>query len=60
MTAMNDAFRQHVERQLEEIRAAGTYKSERVISTPQAAHSFIDQQIDLRAKVVKYNHTKAE
>jgi glycine C-acetyltransferase len=35
---MNDAFRQHVVRQLDEIRAAGTYKSERVISTPQDAH----------------------
>src|ERR1051326_962963 len=35
---MNDSFRQHVARQLDEIRAAGTYKSERVISTPQDAH----------------------
>jgi glycine C-acetyltransferase len=35
---MNDAFRQHIVRQLDEIRAAGTYKSERVISTPQDAH----------------------
>lgn len=35
---MNDSFRQHLSRQLDEIRAAGTYKSERVISTPQDAH----------------------
>ncbi|MGE5191673.1 MAG: glycine C-acetyltransferase [Deltaproteobacteria bacterium] len=35
---MNDTFRRHIARQLDEIRAAGTYKSERVISTPQAAH----------------------
>ena len=28
--------------------------------TPQAAHSFIDQQIDLWAKVVKDNNIKAE
>jgi glycine C-acetyltransferase len=35
---MNNSFRQHVARQLDEIRAAGTYKSERVISTPQEAH----------------------
>lgn len=34
---MNDSFRQHLSRQLDEIRAAGTYKSERVISTPQNA-----------------------
>jgi len=35
---MNDSFRQHITRQLDDIRAAGTYKSERVISTPQDAH----------------------
>jgi glycine C-acetyltransferase len=32
---MIDSFQQHLSRQLEEIRAAGTYKSERVILTPQ-------------------------
>ena len=32
---MNDSFRRHLEQQLGEIRAAGTYKSERVITTPQ-------------------------
>lgn len=32
---MNDAYRQHLEQQLDEIRAAGTYKRERVLSTPQ-------------------------
>src|SRR5437016_864587 len=32
---MNASFRQHLSRQLDEIRAAGTYKSERVIMTPQ-------------------------
>jgi glycine C-acetyltransferase len=34
---MHDAFQQHVSRQLSEIRAAGTYKQERVITTPQGA-----------------------
>ena len=32
---MNASFRQHLSRQLDEIRAAGTYKRERVILTPQ-------------------------
>jgi glycine C-acetyltransferase len=32
------SFRTYIARQLDEIRAAGTYKSERVISTPQDAH----------------------
>src|SRR5205809_6892951 len=32
---MNASFRQHLSRQLDEIRAAGTYKRERVIVTPQ-------------------------
>ncbi len=35
---MTDAFREHLIRQTEEARVAGTYKSERVIGTPQAAH----------------------
>src|ERR1700704_4677394 len=35
---MNDPFRQHLEQQLADIRAAGTYKSERVITTRQDAH----------------------
>jgi glycine C-acetyltransferase len=35
---MNASMRKHVSRQLEEIRAAGTYKRERVIATPQDAH----------------------
>jgi glycine C-acetyltransferase len=35
---MNDLFRNHISRQLDEIRAAGTYKGERVISSPQDAH----------------------
>lgn len=35
---MNDAFRQHLEKQLDDIRAAGTYKRERVLSTPQGAY----------------------
>ena len=34
---MSEAFLQHLSRQLDEIRAAGTYKSERVISTPQGS-----------------------
>src|SRR5436309_6450343 len=33
-----DSFRTHIQKQLDEIRAAGTYKSERVITTPQDAH----------------------
>lgn len=32
---MNDKFRSHLGRELENIRAAGTYKNERVITTPQ-------------------------
>jgi glycine C-acetyltransferase len=32
---MNEAFQQHLQRQLAEIRAAGLYKTERVITTPQ-------------------------
>jgi len=35
MTPMNPALQQHLARQLDEIRAAGLYKQERVISTPQ-------------------------
>src|SRR5262245_5011437 len=34
---MNPAFQTHLTRQLDEIRAAGTYKNERVIMTPQGA-----------------------
>jgi glycine C-acetyltransferase len=34
---MNPAFQNHLTRQLDEIRAAGTYKNERVIMTPQGA-----------------------
>jgi glycine C-acetyltransferase len=35
---MDDRFQAHLAKQLDEIRAAGTYKRERVISTPQDAH----------------------
>ena len=35
---MNNAFTQHLQQQLAEIRAAGTYKNERVLTTPQHAH----------------------
>src|SRR5688572_22667722 len=35
---MVDAFRKHLQAQLEEISAAGTYKRERIITTPQDAH----------------------
>src|SRR5687768_14516483 len=31
-------FQQHLARQLDEIRAAGTFKTERVIHSPQQAH----------------------
>src|SRR5437667_9965461 len=34
---MYNSFRQHVSQQLDEIRASGTYKRERVILTPQGA-----------------------
>jgi glycine C-acetyltransferase len=35
---MNANFRQHLNEQLESIRQAGTYKQERILATPQAAH----------------------
>jgi glycine C-acetyltransferase len=35
---MQNAYREHILGQLAEIRAAGTYKSERIITTPQDAH----------------------
>ena len=35
---MNDAYHHHLRAQLDAIRAAGTYKAERVITTPQDAH----------------------
>ena len=35
---MTAAMQQHLSRQLDEIRTAGTYKRERVITTPQDAH----------------------
>ncbi len=35
---MNDRFREHLQSQLDDIRSAGLYKSERVITTPQDAH----------------------
>jgi glycine C-acetyltransferase len=35
---MNPSLQKHVLQQLDDIRAAGTYKRERVISTPQDAH----------------------
>src|SRR6516164_2587037 len=35
---MNVQFKEHIAGQLSEIRAAGTYKRERIITTPQDAH----------------------
>ncbi len=35
---MNSHFTEHLKKQLSDIRAAGTYKTERVITTPQDAH----------------------
>ncbi len=35
---MNPAFQQHLQTQIADIRAAGLYKSERIITTPQDAH----------------------
>ena len=34
---MNEPFKQHLARQLSDIRAAGLYKTERVITSPQQA-----------------------
>ena len=34
---MSDAFRNHLSSELEELKAAGLYKSERVITSPQSA-----------------------
>lgn len=39
---MYGAFQQHVEQQLAEIRSAGLFKGERVISTPQQAHVAVE------------------
>ena len=36
--SMNSKFQEHLQTQLAAIRAAGTYKNERVITTPQDAH----------------------
>ncbi len=38
LKVMNLQFQTHLQQQLDAIRAAGTYKSERVITTPQDAH----------------------
>ena len=35
---MNNAFQQHLAEQLDAIRAAGTFKQERLLTTPQDAH----------------------
>ena len=35
---MYGSFQQHLTRQLDDIRAAGTFKGERVLSTPQSSH----------------------
>ncbi len=35
---MTEAFLAHIEKELEEVKSAGLYKSERVISSPQSAH----------------------
>src|SRR6266481_4914819 len=39
---MQNAYRDHILGQLAEIRAAGTYKNERIITTPQDAHIQVD------------------
>src|SRR5712672_3626274 len=39
---MQNAFRDHLLSQLAEIRAGGTYKNERIITTPQDAHIQVD------------------
>jgi glycine C-acetyltransferase len=35
---MYGSFQDHLKQQIEEVRAAGTYKAERIIGTPQDAH----------------------
>jgi len=35
---MTEAFLAHIEKELEDVKSAGLYKSERVISSPQSAH----------------------
>src|SRR4030095_11862307 len=40
---MNNSFRKHLEKQLDELRAAGLFKSERVISTPQGTHVRVNE-----------------
>ncbi len=35
---LSDSFKQHLDKQLTDIRAAGTFKAERVLTTPQRAH----------------------
>ena len=35
---MSDRFLEHLRSQLDDVRAAGTFKAERVITTPQEAH----------------------
>lgn len=42
--AMNDRFREHLAQQLSEIRSAGLYKGERVITSPQDARIEVDGQ----------------
>lgn len=39
---MNEAFGQHLIKQLDDIRSAGTYKHERVLSTPQGTFVSVD------------------
>jgi glycine C-acetyltransferase len=36
--AMTEAFLAHIEKELEDLKSAGLYKAERVISSPQSAH----------------------
>lgn len=44
---MYGAFQQHVSRQLDEIRAAGLFKSERVITSPQQSHVQVAGRADV-------------
>ncbi|HUY33110.1 MAG TPA: glycine C-acetyltransferase [Pirellulales bacterium] len=41
------SFQQHLTRQLDEIRVAGTFKGERVLSTPQSAHVGAEGRADV-------------
>src|SRR5216117_2002785 len=44
---LSEAYRQHLRRQLDETRAAGLYKHERVLTSPQSAHVSVPGREDV-------------